>query len=68
MNGLKNDQTWWLELECVGQKESVKVVFSVENKGQNQSFWSLSLDWPDYLIILMALVFGTICYVQYSNE
>lgn len=69
MAGHSGELTWWLELSCPGQKEEVKFTFSAEKeKEKGSSFWSMNLDWPDYLIIVMGLVFAIICYTQYSND
>jgi hypothetical protein len=68
MSSSEGDVTWWLELACEGQREELRVVFSKDNKGKEHSFWSFNLDWPDYLIMMMALVFITICIIQSLNE
>lgn len=62
------DVTWWLQFSCAGQNEEVKIAYMREGESKGHSFWSFKLDWPDYLILLMTLVIGTICYIQYSNE
>ena len=62
------DRTWWLHLSCDGQQEKIKMVYSTKEKGSNRSFWSFNMDWPDYLILSMAIVFGSICIYQYRNE
>lgn len=62
------DVTWWVELSCPEQSEEVKIAYVREGGSKGHSFWSFNLDWPDYLILLMTLVIGTICYIQYSNE
>lgn len=68
MSAEEKDAIWWLELSCEGQKEEVKVMFSKDNQGKEHSFWSFNLDWPDYLILAMAVVFITICLIQYFSE
>jgi hypothetical protein len=46
----------------------VHVSFKTSGEGEEHSFISLSLDWPEYLIILMAVVFGVLCFIQYYTE
>lgn len=62
------DVAWWVQLSCPEQSEEVQIRYTREEGGASHSFWSLNLDWPDYLILLMTLVIGTICYIQYSTE
>ena len=70
MSGAEGEQSW--EVELMGEKKSevVRVSFKASGEGETQqhSFISLSLDWPEYLIILMALVFGVLCFIQYYTE
>ncbi|MCB0368147.1 MAG: hypothetical protein KDD45_01595 [Bdellovibrionales bacterium] len=72
MSTHSGDKTWYLELECRGQREEVKFVFSEkseENKSdKDRSVLSFNLDWPDYLIFLMAVVFAVTIYIQNSNN
>lgn len=34
----------------------------------NHSFISFSMDWPDYVIVIMGLTFATLCILQYYSE
>jgi hypothetical protein len=47
------------------QRERVTVMFG---KSNDRSFWSLSMDWPDYMVLGMILVFAVTCFAQYMKE
>lgn len=61
------EKKWTLEISSGDQIEQILIVFDPVEKVE-PSFWSFNLDWPDYLIIGMALVFAIICYIQYSSD
>lgn len=47
------------------QRERVTVRFG---KGEERAFWSLSMDWPDYMVLVMILVFAATYVAQHMKE
>lgn len=37
-------------------------------KGEERAFWSLSMDWPDYMVLVMILVFAATYVAQHMKE
>jgi hypothetical protein len=69
MSGEAVDKNWELELSNGEQRERIEISYKHNGESaESHSFFSLSLDWPEYLIILMAIVFGILCFIQYYSE
>lgn len=52
------------------QRQNISISFNKtdEAAADNHSFLSFSMDWPDYVIVIMALTFGSLCIMQYYSE
>lgn len=68
MGGEKEEKVWWIEVGNGELREKVSIAYRFVGEQAGHNFLSLSLDWPEYLIILMAIVFGILCIIQYYSE
>lgn len=52
------------------QQEKISIIFNKTGEAavDDHSFISFSMDWPDYVIVIMGLTFGTLCILQYYSE
>lgn len=67
MSGENVDKSWSFELAKGRQVDQIEVSFKVDGEGhqESHSFISFSMDWPEYLIIIMAVVFAVLCFFQH---
>lgn len=51
-------------------REKIPIFFNKTGEAavDNHSFISFSMDWPDYVIAIMASTFGLLCFMQYYSE
>lgn len=70
MTGESEDKKFSFELRRGKQVEKIQVSFKVagESTKESHSFLSFSLDWSEYLIVIMGVVFVVLVYIQHISE